>query len=227
MLADGTADFLHDRILSGPHAAIDNLTYEQLPKGGYRITGGTATWEGQDLETCQQQINEWDCPPSSEKPSRKSRTAGACGSMSIFAILRIQIYPIWLMGKCGGDPAVTSTNDSDNNGIVAGGIDGDGLIYKIFSDERIDSPVGVIKRAILKAIELRFNVVGIETDQGGDTWRSVYYQSWTEILNDEDISYIIDIETAVSRDDIDTKDYNEKELSRFDAFLFRDDEWQP
>lgn len=58
-VADGKADFLHNRIVSGPFPAVIDLEYEARPEGGYRITGGTPTWEGQNLEVCEAQINEW------------------------------------------------------------------------------------------------------------------------------------------------------------------------
>ena len=58
-LVDGRADFLHNRIVSGPHPAVDGLTYEQRPEGGFVITGGTPLWSGQDLAVCQRQINDW------------------------------------------------------------------------------------------------------------------------------------------------------------------------
>lgn len=58
-IADGKADFLHNRIVSGPFPAVIGLEYEAKPEGGYRITGGVPTWEGQDLEVCEAQINEW------------------------------------------------------------------------------------------------------------------------------------------------------------------------
>lgn len=57
-LADGRADFLLDRVVSGPFPAVEDLTYE-LTDTGYVVTGGVPTWDGQNLETCQQQINTW------------------------------------------------------------------------------------------------------------------------------------------------------------------------
>lgn len=58
-VVDGKADFLHDRIVSGPYPAVEGLEYEAREGGGYRITSGTPTWQGQNLETCEKQINEW------------------------------------------------------------------------------------------------------------------------------------------------------------------------
>lgn len=63
-LADGRADFLIKRKISGPFPAVENLKYEWQvePETGVRravITGGTASWEGQDLEACQAFIDRW------------------------------------------------------------------------------------------------------------------------------------------------------------------------
>lgn len=57
-LADGRADFLNDRILSGAHKAVNGLEYK-ADGGRYVITAGTPTWQGQSIATCENQINTW------------------------------------------------------------------------------------------------------------------------------------------------------------------------
>lgn len=61
-LVDGTADFLLRRQVHVEPAVI-GLEYESVtrPDGTreYRITGGTPTWEGQDLAVCEAQMNAW------------------------------------------------------------------------------------------------------------------------------------------------------------------------
>ncbi len=63
-LADSRADFLADRIVSGPHPAIYGLKWElrddattglKLPT----ITEGTASWEGQSVAKCQALMRRW------------------------------------------------------------------------------------------------------------------------------------------------------------------------
>jgi hypothetical protein len=60
-LADGRADFLADRKVSGPFPAVRDLTYEKRDMPGgiprYVITGGTPLWSGQDLQACQRMID--------------------------------------------------------------------------------------------------------------------------------------------------------------------------
>lgn len=52
------ATFLADRVVSGPIPAVQYLEYEERD-GRVTITGGTATWAGQSIETCQAQVNDW------------------------------------------------------------------------------------------------------------------------------------------------------------------------
>jgi hypothetical protein len=61
-LVDGRADFLVERDVSGPHPSVALLdtTMQEDPRTGTlkpMITAGTATWEGQDLETCQREMD--------------------------------------------------------------------------------------------------------------------------------------------------------------------------
>lgn len=51
-LVDGRADFLSDRLVSGPFPALTNLTYEGEGQEA-RITGGEPTWAGLSLAQCQ------------------------------------------------------------------------------------------------------------------------------------------------------------------------------
>lgn len=55
-LENGTADFLLTRERSQAEPAVIGLEYEVVD-GVYKITGGVATWAGQDLETCEYQMN--------------------------------------------------------------------------------------------------------------------------------------------------------------------------
>lgn len=61
-LVDGTADFLLDRT-ANEEPAVVGLAYESeiQPDGRrlYRITAGEPTWKGQDIQTCEAQLNEW------------------------------------------------------------------------------------------------------------------------------------------------------------------------
>src|SRR5699024_1923818 len=72
-LCDGRAEFLYGRLPAVVEPAVQNLEYEQvlLDDGSpyFRITGGTPTWEGQNLATCERQLNEWG-PPAFEREAQ-------------------------------------------------------------------------------------------------------------------------------------------------------------
>ena len=55
-LADGRADMLRDRILSGPHPALKDAIYDEA-RG--ELLSGTPTWAGQDLAACRQFVTTW------------------------------------------------------------------------------------------------------------------------------------------------------------------------
>lgn len=55
--AEESADFLADRIVSGPHPAVDDFAYE-IRDGKAYMTGGTPTWPGgMDEDAVQREIN--------------------------------------------------------------------------------------------------------------------------------------------------------------------------
>lgn len=62
-LCDNTADYLHNREPAFVEPAVIGLQTTTVDRGDglkeFRITGGSATWEGQSLAVCEQQLNEW------------------------------------------------------------------------------------------------------------------------------------------------------------------------
>lgn len=76
------------------------------------------------------------------------------------------------------DPAVTNTDSSDSQGIQCDALLNDGTILRLHSWEQRTSPLEAIKQAIRIAWQYRAEAVGIETDQGGDTWESVYREAY-------------------------------------------------
>jgi hypothetical protein len=55
-LADTRADFLLNRVISGPFPALRNFAY-QREGTGYVITSGEPTWPGQSLRDCERELN--------------------------------------------------------------------------------------------------------------------------------------------------------------------------
>ena len=180
----GDADYLIDRIVSGPHPAIEGLTYKQNKKGKFLITGGKAIWKGQDKKTAQEQINTWGISAFLKEAQHEVDAKGGMYDHIEFRHCERTEMPDLVRTTVWVDPAVTSTDHSDSMGIQADGIDEEGIIYRLFSWEGITSPEKAIRRAVLKAIELGSMSVGIETDQGGDTWQSVYSRVCEKILKE-------------------------------------------
>lgn len=249
-LVDGTAEFLYDIHISGPHPAVRNLTYEPRENGlrpsvpsepalspskgkprrwrGFRITGGEPTWAGQDLTVCEAQINKWGLTAFLNEAQHEVEESGGVWDHVVFRHVDYGDLPDFIEGQVWCDPAVTATDESDANGIAAGGIDTAGNIYVTYGWEAVDSPLNVIKRAVLKALDLGYGTVGVETDQGGDTWKSVYARAWRQIVEEDEPGHIISVEAAEERELVDPDRL--KALLRDDppdAFMFRDGEWEP
>ncbi|MEE9367024.1 MAG: hypothetical protein V3W44_10080 [Dehalococcoidales bacterium] len=56
-LVDGRADFLSNRVVDGPHKALNNFKHK-LVDGRVKIISGTPTWEGLSIEICQGMIDD-------------------------------------------------------------------------------------------------------------------------------------------------------------------------
>jgi hypothetical protein len=57
-LVDGRADFLADRIISGPTPALKNFTFEREDNGRYIVKSGMPTWSEMGLDRCQEMIDD-------------------------------------------------------------------------------------------------------------------------------------------------------------------------
>ena len=172
-LLDGRADFLSDKIVSGPHPAIENLEYEQID-GRFMITGGEPTWEGQNLEICQEQIFQWGLSSFLQESQHDVDRGGGIWEHIEWMHIEYKDLPDFVRTAVWVDPAVSETDQSDSMGISAGGITVDNKVIGLFFWEDITSPEDALERAISKAVEIKATTVGVETDQGGDTWRTVF-----------------------------------------------------
>ena len=168
---------------------MHGLAYEERAQADgtphYVITGGTATWAGQDLDTCQRQINDWGLTAFLREAQHEvDQVSGSMFAHLSFqhvapeAVPAIVAYTVWC------DPAVTDTDQSDCNGLQVDGLGVDGKVYRFFSWEQRATPRQTLHMALRKAVEYGSLVVGVETDQGGDTWYSVYQQAWQDLLAD-------------------------------------------
>ena len=180
-LADGRAEYLADRIVSGPIPAIKGMAHDVI-EGKTVITGGTATWEGQHLDRCQDMLDDMgitaflnECQHDTEPPP------GGMFSHLTYVHCKPEEVPDLLKVVVWCDPAVSTTDASDAMGIQVDGIDAEGIIYRLRSYEQKTTPLALVKKAISWAVEFGAIEVGIETDQGGDTWKSVYREACREL----------------------------------------------
>ena len=183
-LADGRADFLADRIVSGPHPAVAGLVTEQRD-GRAVITAGECTWPAKTMADMQHEMDEiGETAFRSEKQHEVGQLEGGIFGHVTFRHCTWDELPILQRTVVWVDPAVTDTDQSDSHGIQADSLGVDGMIYRLFSWESRTSPEDSLRRAILKARELKAECVGVETDQGGDTWKSTYASAWQSLVDD-------------------------------------------
>lgn len=177
-LADKTPEFLTDRILSGPFPAVEGLAYETHFDEAencnrYTITAGEATWEGQGIEVCEQQMKTWGPTAFLKEAQHEVEQSGGIWDNIVFRHIApadvpdLETIVVWI------DPAVTATDDSDNNGVIVDGV-ANGILYRLYAWEGIDTPENVISRGIRMALHYGAGKIGVETNQGGDTWEVVF-----------------------------------------------------
>lgn len=190
MLADGTAEFLLDRLPVVEEKAVNDLIYELRPLDDgtlrYVVAGGTPTWAGQNLAVAEAQINDWGLTAFLREAQHEvDEPDGGMYSHLTYRRVAAESAPPLARVAVWCDPAVTETDDSDSHGLQCDGLGEDGMIYRLSSWEQRTSPLDVLCRAFVVAIEYGAECVGVETDQGGDTWRSVYNEAWRTLTMDE------------------------------------------
>jgi hypothetical protein len=188
-VAEYRADFLVDRILSGPHPAIEDPEYEEdaAKPGRVIIVGGRPTWLGQDIPTCQSMIDTFGFTSfNSECQHEVEPPPGGAYDHLTFEECEPADVPVLLKISVAVDPAITNTDQSDSNGIQIDGLGVDRKLYRLYSWEARSSPEATIERAIFRTLEMieyyRAPAKLIfESNQGGDLWRMSYGLIWTKL----------------------------------------------
>lgn len=172
-MANGTADYLYDRIMSGPHPAITDMVVEQR-EGRYVIVSGTPTWDGQDLATCQSQIDAWGYTAFCREAQHDIKNDNGLFGDVDFQHCKRDGLPELLRTVVVVDPAVTSTDQSDCHGIAVSALGADDKVYNLWSFEEVVTPKISLKTAVAKAIEYGSREVWVEVNQGGSLWKTLY-----------------------------------------------------
>jgi len=174
-LVDGRADFMRNRILSGPHPAVRNLEYVwDREEERYIVTGGDPLWSARSLDDVQSKIDDWGLSAYLREAQHEVERTGGIWDHIEWIHLALEELPSFKEVCVAVDPAVTSTDESNSQGISIGGIDQRNILHGLYFWEGIDTPENALERAIYEGYKYGARFCVVETDQGGDTWESVY-----------------------------------------------------
>lgn len=172
-MVSGAADYLTDRIMSGPFPAMYNLQTQNI--GGRNIiVVGEPSWVGQPTEICQSQIDSWGISAFLKEAQHEIKDEGSLFASVDFQYCEFDKIPELIRVIVVVDPAVSSTDRSDSHGIIVGGLGTDDKVYFLWSHEEIMTPESSITLAIKKGIEYGADTLIIEANQGGVVWETVY-----------------------------------------------------
>jgi hypothetical protein len=179
-IANRSADYLSDAILSGPYPAIEDLRVDQH-SGRFWIVGGTPTWDGQSLEVCQNQIFSWGYTAFLREAQHDISDTNSMFGHIDFLHCNGDELPDTERTICVVDPAVTDGDNSDSHGIAIASLCDDGRVYHRWQLEQIIGPKESIRIALLKSIEYGVDTIYVEVNQGGQVWRVLYDQLVDEL----------------------------------------------
>jgi hypothetical protein len=188
----GAATYLTDRIIDGPHKAVENLEYEMQEDGEkfrWIITNGEALWNGFDIEVCEDEINKVG-PDSFELESQHNIEADnpmALLTTEIMNKARRENHPDLVQIAVGVDPS----GGTGGCGIVAVGkaqIDND---WHGFTIDNRSTPPGTESSKWAEAVLWCYyannaDVVVVERNFGGDLARENIRNASIHIGDDDD-----------------------------------------
>lgn len=180
---EGAADYLMDRMISGPFPAVKGLEYELQQRGdlfAWAITGGTSLWQGFDLGVCEAELNR-DGPTSYLLESQHEVDAdndNALMSVEDFDRTRVLIAPDLDRVAVAVDPPGGATEC----GIVAGGKARIGNDWHGYTLEDATMAAGVKPEAWALAVlqcyyRHKADVIFVERNYGGDMVSSTIRQT--------------------------------------------------
>jgi hypothetical protein len=198
-LVHNTADILTNRIMDGPYPAVHDLEYK-LIDGKAMITNGYADWDGQNLQTCQAQMIEWGLSAFLIEAQHEVEleVSGTFTEVS-FTLCNPDDVPPLRQIICMIDPATTNTKRSDYQAIQIDGIEDvrrNPRTYRLYSWEGKSSPEFVIRKALISCMGYKASTIVMETNQGGDLWKSSYKRITDEMLERGEIAYRPAFETV-------------------------------
>lgn len=184
---EGAADFLMNRIVSGPFKAVEGLEYELQPDGDlfrWVITKGRSLWAGFDISICENELNRVG-PTAYEREFQHevdNDDPNALMTAEDFNRTRVNEHPDLVQVAVAVDPPGGATEC----GIVAGGKAKIGADWHGYTLEDNSQPAGVSPEKwaieVLKSYHRhKADVIFVETNFGGDmaeaTIRSAKWRS--------------------------------------------------
>lgn len=191
---DHQADFMMGRHVSGPFPAVFDLETEQRlvddGAGGrklmWKITGGRASWPAaRPLSVLEDEINQMGL----DQFVLEKQNEVDVGNGTLYMGYPFHTVPFPDLGDLEDvqvwcDIAVTAHDGSDSQAISAAGRMANGKVVTLYAWEGIEAPSALMRRALLKAVELRASTAGFETNQGGDLWRDSFNNTWDQLLRE-------------------------------------------
>lgn len=171
-LADGRADFLARRVVSGPDPAVRGLTTRQEPDaatGRTRtiVTGGRPTWAGQGLPQVQQLIDRIGLTSfNRECQHQVHEREGALWTRDVLTRGRVDALPRLKRAVIAVDPS----GGGDEIGIIGAGLGYDGHGY-VFRDATAKGALGPLhwgREAVALYDDHDADLIVAEKNFGGD-----------------------------------------------------------
>jgi hypothetical protein len=171
-LADGRAEFLRRRTVVGPIPALRDFSVDAEGQ-----IHGTPTWEGQNLETCRAQADDWGLRAFRREAQHDVAEAeGALWSRPQVGAMRRNGYvqgpltqtpDVWKKGVIMVDPSGGDGPDNDEVGVVGAVRGYDDLGYVIGDWSGRLAPEAWGRLAVMRAIETGVMAIGGEPNYGG------------------------------------------------------------
>ena len=148
-MVNGEADYLVNRIVSGPVPSIEDLEVEvESSKSGNRrfvIVSGKPTWEGQGKVACQKAIDTYGYASFLRECQHEvDDNPDALWSREMFEVVGFRVNPAdvpdLVRVVVGVDPQGSSKRKDAATGIVKAGIDERGHVYVLLDDSLSGTP---------------------------------------------------------------------------------------
>lgn len=146
------------------------------------MTGGKPTWSARSLEDVQSKIDDWGLSSYLREAQHEVEHTGGIWEHIEWIHIAFDNLPSFKEVCVVIDPAVTSTDESDSQGICVGGKTMKNILIGLYFWEGIDTPENAMERALYEGYRYGARFCLVETNQGGDTWESVYKLAHDKVI---------------------------------------------